>query len=319
MIYIISEKRDMTTDLVVEWLISRGKSFTRFNNNDFVKSITTISNTEDHIGVFANAEKVWHRRGFHSVLPKEIFEDYANREDYVRYVSKEAMRLINYQEYKLKENLKENYIGSLMQESHNNKLVNLSIAKDVGFKIPNTLITNNRGELLAFYEKFAPLITKDLRVPVSITTRNKHILSTGVKQINETHIRKLNDTFVPIFLQQYVPKKYEIRIFVVCQQLFCMAIFSQRDEQTKIDYRNYNQLKPNRCVPVKLPAEVTAKVWAFMDKAEMNTGSIDLIVTPKNEYYFLEINPMGQFHWLSQNCNFYVERAIAKFLCDEKT
>lgn len=56
------------------------------------------------------------------------------------------------------------------------------------------------------------------------------------------------------------------------------------------------------------------KIQKFMNKIGLKTGSIDVILTPENEFYFLEINPTGQFGWVSQNCNFYLEKEIAKFL-----
>jgi hypothetical protein len=49
----------------------------------------------------------------------------------------------------------------------------------------------------------------------------------------------------------------------------------------------------------------------------MNTGSIDLILTPNGEYFFLEINPMGQYDWLSKNCNYYIEKDIAEMLINK--
>ena len=46
----------------------------------------------------------------------------------------------------------------------------------------------------------------------------------------------------------------------------------------------------------------------------INTGSIDLIYSLSNEYVFLEVNPQGQFDWLSKNCNYYIEKDIAELL-----
>jgi hypothetical protein len=42
-------------------------------------------------------------------------------------------------------------------------------------------------------------------------------------------------------------------------------------------------------------------------------GSIDLIFN-ENGFYFLENNPQGQYEWLSENCNYYVDRYIAEQL-----
>ena len=99
---------------------------------------------------------------------------------------------------------------------------------------------------------------------------------------------------------------------------YSMAIFSQNDEKTKLDYRNYNREKPNRNVPFQLPEKIETLARKFMEQSQLDTGSIDFIVDEKGEFIFLEVNPNGQFDWLSNNCNYYIEKKIAKYLSNEK-
>jgi len=320
MIYIISEKTDLITDLVTEWLSSKKKKFTRINDDVFLNSTSKIQTSFSDTSLFKNASKIWQRRGGVNFIPDTLFHNFSNRHVFLNYFNRELNVYNSYLENHLKRKLKSNYIGSLDKEIHtDNKLINLEIAKEVGLKIPSSLITSDKEDLQAFYNKYKKIITKDLRGPIDIKTRNKHFVSTGVKVVDSQMIAKLDKTFIPIYVQNFIAKEYEVRVFVFDKQLFSMAIFSQNDKKTQIDYRNYNRQKPNRCVPVLLPKTIEEKIWRFMDKIDMNTGSIDLIVTPQNEYYFLEINPMGQFHWVSANCNYYIEEKIAKFLANEKT
>jgi glutathione synthase/RimK-type ligase-like ATP-grasp enzyme len=93
-----------------------------------------------------------------------------------------------------------------------------------------------------------------------------------------------------------------------------MAIFSQRDEQTRVDFRNFNKSKPNRNIPFLLPKQLKEKLTKFMKTLNLNTGSIDMIYSTKKEFVFLEVNPVGQVGWLSENCNYYIERDIAYYL-----
>ena len=90
-----------------------------------------------------------------------------------------------------------------------------------------------------------------------------------------------------------------------------MAIFSQQKESTSIDFRNYDVKNPNRYVPFSIPKSIESKLKLFMKKLDLKTGSIDLIVTPNDEYVFLEVNPVGQFDFVSVNCNYYIEKEIA--------
>jgi glutathione synthase/RimK-type ligase-like ATP-grasp enzyme len=94
-----------------------------------------------------------------------------------------------------------------------------------------------------------------------------------------------------------------------------MAIFSQSNEKTKIDFRNYDLQKPNRTVPYNLPKEIILKLKKLTKALALRTGSIDLIKAKDGQYYFLEVNPVGQFGMVSRPCNYNIEMKIAKFLC----
>lgn len=93
-----------------------------------------------------------------------------------------------------------------------------------------------------------------------------------------------------------------------------MAIFSQSNSKTCIDFRKYDAKLPNRYIPYKLPDEIECALKKVMDCLKLNTGSIDLMVDENNKYYFLEINPVGQFGMVSEPCNYLLEKRIAEFL-----
>ncbi len=93
-----------------------------------------------------------------------------------------------------------------------------------------------------------------------------------------------------------------------------MAIFSQLDELTRIDFRNYNYTTPNRCVPYTLPKYIEDKLHQLMCDLNLNTGSIDLIFTESDKYYFLEVNPVGMFSPMTWPLNYHIEKDIALHL-----
>jgi D-alanine-D-alanine ligase-like ATP-grasp enzyme len=82
---------------------------------------------------------------------------------------------------------------------------------------------------------------------------------------------------------------------------------------TKQDYRNYDSYNSNRVVPFDLPEEISIKIKHFSKITNLKTGSIDLILSTKGEYVFLEINPQGQFIGVSNYCNFYLDKEVAEF------
>lgn len=116
--------------------------------------------------------------------------------------------------------------------------------------------------------------------------------------------------------QQKIDKNLEIRAFYLDGRCYSMAICSSFDKQTQVDYRRYNDVKPNRKVPYCLPSHIEKNIDALMKKLKLNCGSLDLILDNNGVYYYLEVNPVGQFGMVSFPCNYNLEKIIAEYLSD---
>ena len=311
MILLISSEYDTTTNIVVRWLVKLNANFKRLNyENQSKLNYFLINDSTEVLKIdatdFSKIKVVWHRRGRLRHIPLAL-----NKTGSVYdYLKKEEDSLIKSIENYLKGCV--NYIGSFQKETENFKLTHLLNAKKIGLKIPNSLVTNSKKELVKFKNHYNSIISKDLRYPVNIKTESVFISSVGTFKVTNIMFEKLSDIFAPIFVQEYIEKQFEIRVFFFEEQLYAMAIFSRNDEKTRVDFRNYNDEKPNRCVPFDLPQNLKQKLLKFVELSDLNTGSIDLIFSKKNEFIFLEVNPMGQFDWLSKNCNYYIEKEIAQ-------
>jgi len=312
MILIISESNDVTTDDVVEWLNYYGKKFVRCNFSQSTSlDFLTISNSNLNIGINNlddRVTKVWHRRGSLKFIPESL----RNITLFNSYLKEEEESLLKSLEGVLKSKVK--YIGSYLDEVENSKINNLLLAKKANLEIPDTLITTSKKKLFDFFGEKSPIITKDLRYPINISDNNFSLLSQGTFIVRENMIHNMDDNFAPTLFQKYIKKKYEVRIFFFETKLFPMAILSQKDTKTTIDFRNYNRKRPNRCVPVLLPKDIIKKIRRFIHLSKLTTGSIDIIVSTSNQYVFLEVNPQGQLDWVSKNCNYYIEKYISERL-----
>ena len=192
----------------------------------------------------------------------------------------------------------------------------LYIALEVGLEIPNTIITNNKNELENFTSKFNKIITKSIR-NVEVITYKNYSLDVYTKILTLKEVQNLPEIFNYAKFQEYVEKDFEIRVFFIDDYIYSMAIFSQNDTMTKVDFRNYNISKPNRFVPFKLPKIIEEKLLVLTRKLGLRTGSFDLIYNShKDKYYFLEVNPVGQFGMVSYNCNEPIEEKIADILTE---
>ncbi|CAM1360940.1 grasp-with-spasm system ATP-grasp peptide maturase [Tenacibaculum xiamenense] len=315
MILIISSEKDITTHIVIQWLKKYNADFLFIKTEDLSSlNSFSIDNTSEKLTInnvdFSTINVVWHRRGRLKFLDSSSL----NNSNLFLYLKREEDSVIKSLE-NFQRSTSKAYIGSYIKEVENFKLDHLSLAKKCGFRIPKTLVTTSKKELLHFKLENNKIITKDLRYPVNVQiTKDTYLSSKGTLLIDDSDIELLDDKFMPIFVQEYIEKLFEIRVFFYDSTLFSMAIFSQEDEKTIIDYRNYNDEKPNRCIPFKLPDLIKDKILKFSNESNINTGSIDLIFSSEEEFIFLEINPMGQLDWLSKNCNYYIEKEIATSL-----
>jgi ATP-GRASP peptide maturase of grasp-with-spasm system len=195
-----------------------------------------------------------------------------------------------------------------------NKLELLEMAKDYNLKTPLSFVISQKKELELKVKEYKELITKALSDGVYVFNKDYSFYS-YTELVNENTLKNISDTFFPSLFQVKINKKFEVRSFYLDGQFYSMAIFSQNNEKTEIDFRKYDGSKPNRNVPYELPRIVKEKLVKMFNKLELNTCSVDLIIDENNEHVFLEINPVGQFSMVSIPCNYYLEKEVAKYLC----
>ncbi len=323
MLNIYTNNKDGTTDRVIEYIrYLSGVEIQRLNNDNFYSDINIDLNNDNHVIQLSSEDGNtkcfnendlgvgWYRRG--SIGIKLPVSKIGLHHKVQNHLSEE----LNY----LRDYIYHNSIdlGSRIKEINNNRLHNFVLARKCGLNIPSTKITTSKKELVEFWKKHDKIITKPIHNGyLSFEQDGTKYSCNGVEVVTNTHLENLSERFSPSLFQEYIEKEIEIRVFVIGAEMYAMAIFSQNDEQTKYDFRNYNREKPNRNVPFKIDDQLKVKLLSFMKEADLDTGSIDLILTPNGRYYFLEVNPTGQFQWLSRECNYNIEKRIAEHLIKE--
>jgi ATP-GRASP peptide maturase of grasp-with-spasm system len=303
MVLIFSEENDSSTTQVIEWLTFYNIVYIRINETDELEII--IKNNEFVIMIsdneleLKNVKFIWYRR------PTLKFKrPYINLKHFEDLLNIEYSKIIELFIYRLSQIPS---LGNIISDS--NKLIITDIAKKVGLCTTDDYIVSNKMELLKLCKN---------RIISKVISGHSMYSFEEFTAFNYTSIINCNnntpDIFFPSLIQNYVDKKYELRVYYQQKRFFTMAIISQNDIQTSVDFRNYNKKKPNRTVPYKLPNKIEFKIIELMEKIEFDNGSIDLIVTPNNQYVFLELNPVGQFGMTSYPTNFNIEKSIAN-LC----
>ncbi|WP_460220034.1 grasp-with-spasm system ATP-grasp peptide maturase [Psychroserpens sp. MEBiC05023] len=305
MVLILSEKNDFSTTEIIDWLLYYDIPFLKITNTDKVK----IEWVKDDIILLKDGVKYpvsefksyWYRRG-----QINDFMNAKSNDPFIDLINIEHIKLKEFLYYKLSKIKKINSI----ERSDVNKLIVSSVAREVGLLAADDYIVNSKKELLKIIDNKNKFSTKSISGHAIHVFDNLCSYYYTVLVDKEKIENNYDDTFFPSLVQSYIEKKYELRVFYLNNKMYSMAIFSQNDSQTSIDFRNYNRVKPNRTVPFKLPFEIEKKLNLLMKKLNINCGSIDIIVTPKDEYYFLELNPIGQFGMVSKPCNYNLEKIL---------
>jgi ATP-GRASP peptide maturase of grasp-with-spasm system len=322
MILIFSESNDSTTSIVMEWLLQAGHEVLRLNECDkllnFSLSKQNITldfyqlSTKKNITLNLDAVKtVWYRKG--NFRPDEWFEQQLGNKFTDGYLKSELRIVLDYLYYILgtKRNL------AVIFTSRMNKLHVNQLAVSLGLETPDFLVSTEKNKLNDFLAQYPKgCITKAISETFYIAHDDTFIIS-YTEAAKADDLKDYPERMKPVLLQNKVDKKYELRIFYLNGVCYSSAIFSQNDEQTKVDFRKYNYEKPNRTVPFNLPPDIADKIDRLMKQLNLKTGSIDMLVTKNNRYIFLEINPVGQFGMVSDPCNYYLEKKVAEYLMAE--
>lgn len=188
-------------------------------------------------------------------------------------------------------------------------------AARIGFNVPKTLITNSPNEARIFCSRVKKAIVKAVRRSVFPRKGKYEIVYTSLIECDDERIDDV--VFSPCIFQEYVSKKIELRITVVGNQVFACAIYSQNSEKTLHDWRNYD-LKNTPHEKWNLPNEVEENCLTLVKSYGLPFGAIDMILTPDDEYVFLELNPNGQWAWIEDLTNMPISKAVIDLLFNSK-
>lgn len=191
-----------------------------------------------------------------------------------------------------------------------NKLITLKLAKAHGLLVPESFIISSSKELEEVIKHSGEeYISKAFAEGVYLFTKENGYYTYTEKVVKED----VPDNFFPSLLQKCIQKLYEIRAFYLNGKFYSMAIFSQQNEETAVDFRKSNKFK-NRYVPYLLSSDIESKLISLFKDLNLNSGSVDFIVNKSNDLIFLEVNPVGQYAMTSQPCNYNLDKLIAETL-----
>jgi glutathione synthase/RimK-type ligase-like ATP-grasp enzyme len=191
------------------------------------------------------------------------------------------------------------------------KILQLQIAREIGFRIPRTVVTNNPKEVENFLLECGGRIV--------FKTLKRGFLESGEKGFNipttlvdPSHLERLELVRkVPCLFQECLQKDYELRVTVVGKEVFSVKIDSQASPLTAIDWRRPELIGDLRYEVHDLPKEVSDRCIWLMEILGLQFGAFDFVVNKEGRYIFLEVNPGGQWYWLEHKLGACISSAIS--------
>ena len=185
------------------------------------------------------------------------------------------------------------------------KIRQLQVARQVGLSIPETLVTNQPNEAREFValHGVGNVVRKAFR-NISQAPRETH-------RMRESDIELMDSVrYTPVIFQRYVPADLDLRVTVVEDDIFAAAISSEAAYAA--DYRP--GLATAKVTPYTLPPDIAHRVLELMRLFGLQFGALDFRVTPDGEHVFLEVNPAGEFLFISRRTGQPIAQAIAASL-----
>lgn len=321
MIFIFTNKGDAHPTNVIKYLASWGVPVFRLNTECLLSDYKFswwcndqdcdfyIKNNITGLSLYGHEiSAIWDRR---PASPQKIPIRYKDRK-INKFLREEALGFLQFLRFYLKNVYS---IGNIVEDRPaSSKMLQLSIARKLGMLIPDTIFSNTKDAFvpLLFKHKFISL--KPINAQGFFTNEGNEYVFYSRKANNQDILSQPEEAFnqTTSFLQNYVDKKYELRITACNSDVIACKIDSQslEDDKGKIDWRQGYDYGLKQEI-VEVPEKIKEFCALFLKEMQINFGCFDFIVTPDNEYVFLECNPNGQWLWIELQTGCDISKMIA--------
>jgi glutathione synthase/RimK-type ligase-like ATP-grasp enzyme len=187
-----------------------------------------------------------------------------------------------------------------------NKILQTREASAFGLKVPKTLVTNVPEEAKKFWDMLDGNVVIKQLSEISLIDNNElseenylaipRAYGFYTKQVLRDDIHHFEEIRnAPCLLQELIPKRADIRVTVVGDEVFAHLIDSQPSQESRIDFRRVIDL---RTEPFVFPHDIAVRLKAMLQSWGIFYAACDFALTPEGELIFFEANVTGNWLWL---------------------
>ncbi len=186
-----------------------------------------------------------------------------------------------------------------------NKLFQLKTAKECGLEIPKTLVTNTDDVYINADEMY---VVKSLDTALFYDLKKEKEMFTYSNVIQGIELKEYDLSLAPFFVQELLEPKIDCRITFVGEKLFPVQIVKHQNGISG-DWRKHKE--ELEYIQFKLPNDIEEALKSLMSRLGLIFGGIDLVYCD-GSYYFIEVNPTGEWGWLEVKCGLNISLAIVE-------
>lgn len=184
------------------------------------------------------------------------------------------------------------------------KPAQLALAQQLGLAVPPTLVTNDPDDAREFISAYGDVIYKTLRWTPYV--RSGVPVTGWAEPVTAAEI-DASVRVAPHLFQARIDKVADLRVLVVGRRVFAVRITSGL-----LDWRrDYDALVYD---VAHLPDRVNTALLTYLDRLGLVSGSFDLALDRAGDYWWLELNPNGQWGWLETKTGLPMSAAFADLL-----
>jgi glutathione synthase/RimK-type ligase-like ATP-grasp enzyme len=192
-------------------------------------------------------------------------------------------------------------------EAAHRKPLQWAVAREVGLRLPRTLVTNNPEAARRFIGEVGLGRTIFKAFLASLEAWRE------TRLVEQGDLDKLDAVrFAPVIFQEYV-EGVDLRITVVGERMFAAEI-DARTTSYPVDMRMV--IGEAAMQGVTLPPKVQRALLKLQRRLGLTYGAIDMRRTPDGEYIFFEVNPAGQWLFVEQRTGLPISQAMADLLIE---
>ncbi len=182
---------------------------------------------------------------------------------------------------------------------HKEKPLQLKLVKQLGVRIPATLISNSPEEVIEFVQSLKQVIFK----PVYGGSHTQFLTQSHL----EPKRLGLALSLSPVTIQEYIPGT-NIRSYVIAD-----SVYSAEIRSNSTDFREDLEAE---LIPLELPESVQQQCLAITQALMLEWTAIDWRLQPTGEYVFLEANPSPMFIHFEKQTGFPITQQLTKLLME---